>query len=61
MELFNTYLKEINIDTQLDQLNIIDKQLKQPAVRHKWVSRLMLAKKSLNTLKKKKRDIYPMN
>lgn len=56
MELLENYKKEINIDVKIDQLNILDRQMMLPAVKHKWVSRLVDAKQSLNRLNKKKKE-----
>ena len=56
MELLENYKKEINLDVKIDQLNILDRQMMLPAVKHKWVSRLIDAKQSLNRLNKKKKE-----
>jgi hypothetical protein len=57
MEILEEYKKEICEDTKIDQMNILDKQLMLPSIKHKWVSRLIDSKKKLNTLNKKKKDI----
>jgi uncharacterized membrane-anchored protein YjiN (DUF445 family) len=44
------YIKELNDDTQLDRVILEDKQLKLPAIKAKWVSRLILSKKELSSL-----------
>jgi hypothetical protein len=56
MELFNKYFEEIKEDTRFDQLNILDKQLMLPAIKHKWVSRLIEQKRHKNILEKKRKD-----
>ena len=56
MELLENYKKEITLDVKIDQLNILDRQMMLPAVKHKWVSRLIDAKQSLNRLNKKKKE-----
>lgn len=57
MELLESYKKEVYIDIKMDQINILDKQLELPTLKHKWVSRLVDAKKRLNALNKKKKEI----
>lgn len=56
LKLLEDYKKEITLDVQIDQLNILDKQLMLPAIKHRWVSRLIEAKQSLNRLNKKKKE-----
>jgi hypothetical protein len=57
MDILEEYKKEIIDDTKIDQINILDKQLMLPSLKHKWVSRLIDSKKNLNRLSKKKKDI----
>lgn len=57
MDILEEYKKEITEDTKIDQINILDKQLMLPSIKHKWVSRLIDSKKNLNKLNKKKKDI----
>jgi hypothetical protein len=57
MDILEEYKKEITEDTKIDQINILDKQLMLPSLKHKWVSRLIDSKKNLNRLTKKKKDI----
>lgn len=57
MNYIDLYNKEIIEDVHLDQLNILDQQMKLPAIRHKWVTRLILAKKNLKELKDKKIEL----
>ena len=47
MDLLETYSKEIEMDTSIDVTNIMEKQLSSPNVKHKWLFRLMKAKKHL--------------
>lgn len=60
MDILEEYKKEIIEDTKIDQINILDKQLMLPTLKHKWVSRLIDSKKSLIKLNKKKKDIKKM-
>jgi hypothetical protein len=55
--LFEQYENEITLDTQIDELNIMEKQLRLPAIKHKWVSRLINQKRHLNQLNKKRKEI----
>jgi len=57
MDIFEKYNEEIKEDVKLDQLNLLDKQLMLPALRHKWVSRLMIQKRNRNELEKKKKEL----
>jgi hypothetical protein len=57
MDILEEYKKEITEDTKIDQINILDKQLMLPSIKHKWVARLIDSKKNLNKLNKKKKDI----
>jgi hypothetical protein len=57
MEIFEKYNQEIVEDTKIDQLNLLDKQLMQPAVRHKWVARLIKHKKQKNDLERRKKEL----
>ena len=55
MEIFNKYCEEIKEDTKFDQINILEKQLMLPAIKHKWVSRLIEQKRKKNTLEPKRK------
>lgn len=57
MDLFNQYIEEIQEDVKFDQINILEKQLSLPAIKHKWVSRLMANKRAKNKLEQKKLDL----
>ena len=55
MDLFDKFQEEIKIDTQIDQLNLMDRQMMLPAIKHKWVARLIEQKKIRNSLERKKK------
>jgi hypothetical protein len=55
--LFEEYENEITLDTKIDELNLLEKQLQLPAVKHKWVARLISHKRKLNILNKKRKEI----
>jgi hypothetical protein len=57
MDLFEKYNLEIIEDTKIDQLNLLERQMMQPAIRHKWVSRLISHKRQKNDLEKRKKEI----
>jgi hypothetical protein len=46
---------ELQEDTKVDELNLLQKQLTLPAIKHKWVSRLIEQKRYLNNLNRKKK------
>jgi hypothetical protein len=55
--LFEEYENEITLDTGIDELNILEKQLQLPAIKHKWIARLIFHKRKLNSLNKKRKEI----
>lgn len=55
--LFEEYEKEIFSDTKIDELNLLEKQLQLPAIKHKWVARLITHKRKVNNLEKKRKEI----
>jgi hypothetical protein len=57
MDIFLKYQEEIKEDTKIDQLNILEKQLMLPAIKHKWVARLIEQKRNKAILEKKRKDI----
>ena len=57
MDLFCQYMEEIQEDVKFDQINILEKQLSLPAIKHKWVSRLITQKRNKNKLEQKKIDL----
>ena len=57
MSKIEEYSKEIIEDVKVDQLNLLDKQMILPTLKHKWVFRLIDAKRSLQKLNQRKKDI----
>jgi len=57
MDKLEEFKKELQDDTQLDELNLLQKQLMLPAIKHKWVARLIDEKRKLNRLKNNKKII----
>lgn len=54
MELLKQYQDELSIDTNIDEINLTDTAYKLPAIKHKWVARLINAKIKLSSLEKEK-------
>jgi len=48
------YIKELENDLKIDELNLKDYQLRLPAIKHKWAGRQIRLKASINALKKQK-------
>ena len=57
MEQLEKYLQEIQEDVKFDQINILEKQLSLPAIKHKWVSYLIKCKIRKNELEKNKKQL----
>jgi hypothetical protein len=55
--LFEEYENEITLDTKIDELNLLEKQLQLPTVKHKWIARLISHKRKLNILNKRRKEI----
>ena len=51
MEIIDKYTKELENDTELNMLNLRDVQMRLPALKHKWVARLINHKIELNKAK----------
>ena len=49
-DLLNKYLTEAEEDSKLDVFTVKDVQSKLPAIKHKWVGRLIRAKRKLSNL-----------
>jgi hypothetical protein len=47
--------QELKEDVKIDELNLLQKQLMLPAIKHKWVARLIEQKRYLNSLYRKKK------
>jgi hypothetical protein len=57
MVLIEEFKEELQEDTRIDELNLLQKQLMLPAIKHKWVARLIDHKRKLNSLNRKKKII----
>jgi len=57
MTLVEKYVKELEQDVIIDELNLKEAALMLPAKKAKWVSRLMIEKNNYNDLYKKKDEV----
>lgn len=57
MDFFEKYRLEISEDVKIDQLNLLEREMQHPAIRHKWVSRLIQHKKNKIELERKKKTL----
>lgn len=57
MDIFDKFQEEIKEDTKIDQLNLMDRQMMLPAIKHKWVARLFEQKRLRNNLERKKKNL----
>lgn len=57
MDLFHKFQEEIKDDLQIDQINLMDRQLRAPALKHKWIARLIEQKRIKNRLEKRKKEL----
>jgi hypothetical protein len=56
LTLFEKYKTEIEEDLKIDEIHIKETQMNLPAIRHKWVARLIKQKYELSRLKKLKKE-----
>ena len=57
MEQLEQYIKEMGEDVDLDEFNLKDVQLKLPALKHKWVGRLIRTKGAQSVIQERKDNI----
>jgi cell fate (sporulation/competence/biofilm development) regulator YlbF (YheA/YmcA/DUF963 family) len=55
--MLDEYIKELEEDLRINELNLKDYQLRLPAIKHKWTGRCIRLKSSINQLKKQKEKI----
>jgi len=51
------YIKELEEDLKINELNLKDYQLRLPAIKHKWTGRMIRLKSHINQLKKQKERV----
>ena len=54
MDVLDEYMKELSVDTCIDEFTMKDVQMKLPAIKHKWAGRLIRSKIEISKLEKKK-------
>jgi hypothetical protein len=57
MDILSKFNEEISEDVKIDQINILEKQLMLPAIKHKWVARLIREKRNKSNLERRKKDL----
>lgn len=57
MPTLDKYMEEIVQDTSVDNFNILDVQMRLPAIKHKWVGRLMRHKFEVKELRREKEKL----
>ena len=57
MSTLDKYMEEMVQDTDVDNFNILDIQMKLPAIKHKWGGRLMRHKVEVKDLRRTKEDL----
>jgi len=60
MKQLEQYIKEMGVDVDLDEFNLKEVQMKLPALKHKWVGRLIRAKGELERLKSSRDNTIKM-
>jgi hypothetical protein len=56
-KVFTDYKNEISNDVKVDEINLLQKQLQLPTIKHKWAARQIEQKRHRNNLYKKKKEI----
>lgn len=57
-EEFEKIVEEITNDLKIDRLNMDEKTLQIPSIKHFWVAKLYRSKIEIQTLEKKKKDLF---
>jgi hypothetical protein len=55
MDILDKFKEEIVKDLKIDEINLLDKQMMLPSLKHKWVARLIDSKRELNALNRRKK------
>lgn len=56
-DMLSGYIDEMQLDLEVDEVNMKEVQMKLPAIKHKWVGRLMRHKASIASLHRRKNDL----
>ena len=57
-EKFERIVKDIEKDLKIDRMNMDEKSLQIPSIKHYWVAELYRSKIQIQTLEKKKKDLF---
>lgn len=57
MKQLEDYIKEMGVDVELDEFNLKEAQLKLPALKHKWVGRLVRHKGDLSRAEARRANV----
>ena len=57
-EKFERIVKDLEKDLKIDRLNLDEKTLQIPSIKHFWIAQLYRSKIKIQTLEKKKKDLY---
>lgn len=56
-EMMQEYTREVDSDTEIDELNVKEKSSKIASIRQKWIHRLNIARWNLHKLQESKNDL----
>ena len=57
MEIISQYQEELQKDMYIDEINVTQAAYNLPAIKHKWVARLINAKIKINKIESQKKDL----
>ncbi|MBO5826951.1 MAG: recombination mediator protein UvsY [Paludibacteraceae bacterium] len=57
-EKFERIVKDIEKDIKIDRMNMDEKSLQIPSIKHYWIAELYRSKIQIQNLEKKKRDLF---
>jgi hypothetical protein len=57
-EQFEKIVKDIEKDLKIDRMNMDEKTLQIPSIKHYWIAELYRSKIQIQTLEKKKKDLF---
>lgn len=55
---FEKIVKELGDDLKIDRLNMDEKSLKLPSIKHFWIAKLYTSKIQIQKLERKKKDLF---
>ena len=57
-EKFERIVKDIEKDIKIDRMNMDEKSLQSPSIKHYWIAELYRSKIQIQNLEKRKRDLF---